>query len=136
MNVGITAMPDSGVEVSDMGTGFSLISLYKDAVTNTNDDGTQSITATCYTLQMRTMDGLLDEVKNNFDYYFAKAKASAQDAELTALDTEYQSQFESLQQSMTAATLRGDTDLQTSLKESYTTLASEYAAAREAITNG
>ncbi len=136
MNVGITAMPDGGVEVSDMGTGLSLISLYKDAVTTTNAYGTQSITATCYTLQMHTMDGLLDEVKNNFDYYWSKAKTAEQDEELATLDEEYQPQFRSLQQSMTIATLRGDTDLETSLKESYTTLESEYTTAREAITNG
>lgn len=81
MNIGITAMPDGGVEISDMGTGLSLVSLYKNAVTATNADGTQSITADCYTLQMRTIDGLAAEIKDNFDYYWSKAQAA--EAEIT-----------------------------------------------------
>ena len=73
MNVGITAMPDGGVLVEDLGTGFSLVSLYKNAETKTNTDGTQSVTADMHTLTMRTYDGLLAEVKGDFDFYWAKA---------------------------------------------------------------
>lgn len=79
MNVGITAMPDGGVLVEDLGTGFSLVSLYKNAETKTNPDGTQSVTADMHTLQMRTYDGLSAEVKGNFDYYWNRAVL--QDAE-------------------------------------------------------
>ena len=75
MNIGITSMPTDGIQIDDLGSGLSLVSLYKNAVTTTNSDGTQSITATCYTLQMRTIDGLAAEIKDNFDYYWSKAYA-------------------------------------------------------------
>jgi|GEM_PF-5678029 len=136
MNVGITAMPDGGVLVEDLGNGLSVVSLYKNAATTTNTDGTQSTTADMYSLQMRSMSGLETEVKTNFDYYWTKAKAAEQETTLSALDDEYEPQFASLSSAMVAATLNGDTDLQTSLKTSYTSLKSEYATKREAITNG
>lgn len=68
-------MPTDGIQIDDLGNGLSLVSLYKNAVTATNADGTQSITADCYTLQMRTIDGLAAEIKDNFDYYWSKAQA-------------------------------------------------------------
>lgn len=100
MNVGITAMPTDGIQIDDMGNGFALVSLYKKAVTTTNTDGTESITADMYTIQMRNFTGLAAEIKANFDYYWSKAQAAAAEitkdkeiAELQKLldDTDYES---------------------------------------------
>lgn len=54
---------------------------------------------------------------------------------LTALDTEYQTQFDALVQALGAATLASDTDLISALQEEYATLKAQYTAAREAIEN-
>jgi len=55
---------------------------------------------------------------------------------ITALDTEYQTQFDALIQALGAATLASDTDLIAVLQEEYATLKAEYTAAREALENG
>jgi len=55
---------------------------------------------------------------------------------LTALDSEYQTQFDALVQALGAATLASDTDLITDLQAEYIALKAQYTTAREAVENG
>ena len=55
---------------------------------------------------------------------------------LSALDTEYQTQFNALVQALGAATLASDTDLIADLQTEYTALKAEYTAVRSVIENG
>ena len=58
------------------------------------------------------------------------------DQKLSALDAEYQTQFDALIQALGAATLASDTDLIADLQAEYATLKAEYTTARSVIDNG
>jgi len=52
---------------------------------------------------------------------------------ISALDTEYQPQFDALAQAYSTALMAGDTTTATEVQEDYATLKTEYTAALEAI---
>lgn len=62
-----------------------------------------------------------------------EAAEATTDQKLTALDAEYQTQFDALIQALGVATLASDTELIADLQSEYTTLKAEYTTAREAI---
>ena len=55
------------------------------------------------------------------------------DEKITALDEEYESQFDALAQAYSTALMAGDTTTATEVQEDYATLKAEYTAALEAI---
>jgi len=139
MNIGITAMPTDGVEVKDLGTGFALVSLYKNEVTTTNDDSTTSITADKQELTLRYSDDLLAEVVANFDYYYSKAENDAYQSSLDALNATYAEAKKELREAHSSILLSSAlTDDQRTaaiakLKTKYATLTTELLAEQEAL---
>jgi len=64
-----------------------------------------------------------------------EAAEATTEQKLSALDDEYEFQFDTLVQALGAATLASDTDLISDLQTEYATLKAEYTTAREAIDN-
>ncbi|WP_196600022.1 hypothetical protein [Pectinatus frisingensis] len=73
------------------------------------------------------------EVADNF---LPPATEPTKAEKCTALDNEYQPQFNTLAQSLSLAVLSNDADAQASIKSDYTALKTEYTNKKEVIENG
>ena len=91
MRIGITQIPDDGIEIWNRTYMVPIIRLYKDLQTETLGDETH-LTADMVEITIPYYDGLRAEILSKFDYYFAEGKK----LELEALKAKKKEEIKSL----------------------------------------